>query len=127
MMPSRLALALLLPLACAAPASAASAAPASAAPASAALAAPAGLNVVAATRPAVTLSWTAGADPKPRYAVERKLAAAAWPPAAAAVRSDARPTSATVAVVDAARVSDETIEPYATYTYRVRALAASGV
>jgi len=81
--------------------------------------APSALTATAATRAAVTLSWTAGDAANTHFLVDRKPLGTTWtpPPAAAAVVS--KPVEGTT-------YADESIDPYTTYVYRVRAGALSG-
>jgi len=81
---------------------------------------PTALTVASATAKAVSLSWTPG-DPTPKFIVERKPAGAAWP-AAGAAATPPKPTAATLAIAETPKASDEGIDPFATYVYRVRAV-----
>jgi hypothetical protein len=91
--------------------------------------APTALTAASATRSAVTLTWTAGAPSPARFIVERKGLGAPWPqavpaPAGAARPPEAPPTPATIATATAATVTDNKVDAFATYVYRVRAIGS---
>jgi hypothetical protein len=82
--------------------------------------APSALTATAATRSAVTLSWTGGDPAAAHVTVERKPLGASWtPPPASAATVVSKP-------VDGTTFTDDSIDPYATYVYRVRAAGAAG-
>src|SRR5262245_12460229 len=82
--------------------------------------APTTLKATAASRSAVSLSWTAGDPAVTRYAVERKPLGASWTPPAPPAKSRIVTT-----MVDAATADDKSIDAFATYVYRVRAAGAN--
>lgn len=103
------------------------------APAAQALKAPSALTVTSASKSAVVLAWTTGDPQSSKFVVERRLAGAAWPAAPAAGRGSAPaagaapplPTPSAVMTADGTSATDNKIDAFATYVYRVRALGAS--
>jgi hypothetical protein len=82
------------------------------------LKAPSALVVVSATRSAVSLAWKAGDPQVVRHIVERKPLGASWTPP-----PGPKPSPIVTTIVDAASFTDTSIDPFATYVYRIRAAA----
>jgi hypothetical protein len=83
--------------------------------------APTGLKATSATKSAVALAWTPGDPAAKQYVVERKPLGASWTPPPAP-----KPSPIVTTAVDAPAFNDTSIEPFATYVYRVRAAGAAG-
>lgn len=83
---------------------------------------PTGLAAASATSSSVVLTWTGDAAAK--IVVERKVLGAAWlVPTAASPATAAMPTPSTLAIVSATTATDNKIDAFATYVYRVRTQA----
>lgn len=80
---------------------------------------PTALTATAATRSAVTLSWTPADPAQMRFLVERKPLGASWSLPSA-------PPMATMQV-EGPTYTDQTVDPYTTYVYRIRGLGPSVV
>ena len=83
--------------------------------------APTGLTAIAATKNAVSLSWTASSGAGTRFVLERKPLGASWAPP-----SPPKPSPIVTMNADGTSARDDRIEARTTYVYRVRALSAAG-
>ncbi len=90
------------------------------------VAAPSTLTSSSATSSAVVLAWTGDASAK--FAVERKVLGAAWlVPSPTAPATAEKPTPSTIAIASAAAITDNKIDAFTTYVYRVRTVGANNV
>ena len=81
--------------------------------------APTGLIAVSATRPVVSLAWTAADPAVARYALERKPLGASWTPP-----PEPKPSPIVTTMIDGTEAKDTAIDAFATYVYHVHAIGA---
>ncbi|CAN5804420.1 hypothetical protein BH11GEM2_BH11GEM2_18890 [soil metagenome] len=92
------------------------------------LVSPTGLSAVTATKSAVSLTWTSGDASGTKQVVERKALGGAWPTSTGVnTQPNALPTTAAIAVVTTNSLTDDKIDAFTTYVYRIRALGTNNV